>query len=209
VSDHDLWHARWLEEMITVLDAHPEVVLAYPEHIRMLPERSEIVRKEFDTSGVLSPVARISRAARRMLAGNMIYGLMRAEALEGAGVFRGVVTPDRQVLLALSLFGQFRQVHEVLWYREMVRAFDIERQRDVFFPDGAPFYVYLPSQLQHCALLFWDFAVLGKGRPRVGRVTGLCAALIQLWQSSLRTLTLPKSEWRLPGLGATTPKAEP
>jgi glycosyltransferase involved in cell wall biosynthesis len=209
VSDHDLWHARWLDEMIAVLDGHPDVVLVYPEHIRMLPERSEIVRKEFDTSGVASRMVRISRSARRMLAGNMIYGLMRAEALDAAGVFRGVVTPDRQVLLALSLFGQFRHVHEVLWYREMVRAFDIERQREVFFPDGAPFYVYLPSQLQHFAVLFWDFAVLGKGRPHFGRVTGLCGALIQLWQSSLRTLTLPKSEWRLPGLGPTAPKAEP
>ena len=208
VSDHDLWHARWLDELIAVLDAHPEVVLAYPENIRMLPERSEIARKEFETFGVTSRAARMRSSARRMLAGNMIYGLVRVEALAAAGVFRAVVTPDRQVLLALSLFGQVRQVPEVLWYREILRGFDIERQREVFFPDGAPFYVYLPSQLQHFAVLFWDFAVLGKGRPHFGRVAGLRGALIQLWQSSLRTLTLPKSEWRLPGLGSTAPKAE-
>jgi glycosyltransferase involved in cell wall biosynthesis len=202
VSDHDLWHARWLHELITVLDAHPEIVLAYPEHIRMLPERSEIARTGFETVGVTSRVARISRSARRMLAGNMIYGLMRADALQAAGVFRGVVTPDRQVLLALSLFGQVRQVPEVLWYREMLREFDIERQRKVFFPDGAPFYVYLPSQLQHFAVLLWDFVVLGRGRPQFGRLTGLGGSLVQLWQSSVRTLTLPKSDWRLPGLRA-------
>ena len=77
------------------------------------------------------------------------------------------------------------------------------------FPNGVPWYMYLPSHIQHCAVLFWDYGVRGKGRPRVGRVTGLCAALIQLWQSSLRTLTLPKSEWRLPGLGSTAPKADP
>jgi glycosyltransferase involved in cell wall biosynthesis len=207
VSDHDLWHARWLDELITVLDTQPDVVLVYPEHIRMLPERSEIVRKEFDTVGVASRAARISRSARRMLAGNMIYGLMRVEVLQAAGVFRAVVTPDRQVLLAMSLFGQVRHVPEVLWYREILRVFDLDRQREVFFPDGAPFYVYLPSQLQHFALLFWDFAVLGEGRPHFGRLTGLRCALIQLWQSSLRTLTLPKSEWRLPWLRAT-PKAE-
>jgi len=208
VSDHDLWHARWLHELVTVLDTHPDVVLVYPEHVRMLPERSEIVRKDFDTVGVASRARRISTSARRMLAGNMIYGLMRVEALEAAGVFRAVVTPDRQVLLAMSLFGQTWQVPEVLWYREILRVFDIERQREVFFPDGAPFYTYLPSQLQHFALLFWDFAVLGKGRPSFGRVTGMGCALIQLWQSSLRTLTLPKSEWRLPGLRSTAPKAE-
>jgi hypothetical protein len=144
-----------------------------------------------------------------MLAGNMIYGLMRVEALEAAGVFRAVVTPDRQVLLALSLFGQVRQVPEVLWYREILRGFDIGRQREVFFPDGAPFYAYLPSQVQHFALLVWDFAVRGKGRPQFGRLTGLRCALIQLWQSALRTLTLPKSEWRLPGVRTAPPRTAP
>jgi glycosyltransferase involved in cell wall biosynthesis len=208
VSDHDLWHARWLHELITVLDTQPEVVLVYPQHIRMLPERSEIARTGFETVGVTSRAARIGRSARRMLAGNMIYGLMRADALAAAGVFRAVITPDRQVLLALSLFGQVRQVPEVLWYREMLRDFDIERQRQVFFPDGAPFYAYLPTQLQHFAVLVWDFGVLGNGRPQFGRITGLGCALIQLWQSSLRTLTLPKSAWRLPWLRSTAPRAE-
>src|SRR5262245_39672972 len=37
VSDHDLWHARWLEELVPVLDASPEVVLAYPEGVRVVP----------------------------------------------------------------------------------------------------------------------------------------------------------------------------
>lgn len=208
VSDHDLWHARWLDELVTVLEMRPEVVLVYPEHIRMLPERSEIARTEFETFGVTSRAARIRSSARRMLAGNMIYGLMRADALEAAGVFRAVITPDRQVLLALSLFGQVRQVPEVLWYREILRVFDIERQRAVFFPDGAPFYAFLPTQIQHFAVLVWDFAVLGNGRPHFGRLSGLRCALIQLWQSSLRTLTLPKSEWRLPGLGSPAPRSE-
>jgi hypothetical protein len=103
-----------------------------------------------------------------MLAGDMIYGLIRADALEAAGVFRHVVTPDRQVLLALSLFGGVRYVSEVLWYREMERDFDLERQRKVFFPDGTPVYAYLPSHVQHCASLLWDFGIRGRG----GRISG-------------------------------------
>lgn len=198
VSDHDLWHARWLQELVAVLDAHPDVVLAHPEYLRMLPQRSEIARKEFDTFGVTARSERLRKSARYMLAGNMIYGLMRAEALEAAGVFRPVLTPDRQVLLALSLFGQFRQVPEVLWYREILRRFDVERQREAFFPDGAPFYVYLPSHVQHCATLLWDFAVLGRGRPAFGRLAGLGYAAIQLWCSCVRQLAQPKAPWRLP-----------
>jgi glycosyltransferase involved in cell wall biosynthesis len=197
VSDHDLWHARWLHELVAVLDTHPDVVLAYPYHLRMLPERSEVERKEFETTGMTSRAARMRKSARYMLAGNMIYGLMRADAVDRAGVFRPVLTPDRQVLLALSLFGQVAQVPEVLWYREILRVFDVGRQREVFFPNGAPLYIYLPSHVQHCATLLWDFGILGRGRPLFGRLPGLLYAAVQLWCSSVRQLVLPKSEWRL------------
>jgi glycosyltransferase involved in cell wall biosynthesis len=189
VSDHDLWHARWLEELVAVLDRDPEVVLAYCQAIRMLPNRAEMARKPFDTFGIASAAERMRRSARFMLAGDMIYGLMRADVLAAAGVFRRVITPDRQVLLALSQFGQVRQLREVLWYREMHRGFDLDRQREVFFPNGAPLYIYLPSHLQHFATLLWDFAVRGRGRPTVGRIAAIRHATIQLWCSTVRQLT--------------------
>lgn len=198
VSDHDLWHARWLAELVAVLEACPDVVLAYPGAMRMLPARSEIARKGFDTFGVTSRGERLRRSARYMFAGNMIYGLMRAEALEAAGVFRAVLTPDRQVLLALSLFGQFRQVPEVLWYREVLREFDAARQRDVFFPDGVPLYMYLPSHLQHCLTMLWDYGIRGRGRPAFGRLQGVAYAGMQLSFSIARQLAQPKRVWLAP-----------
>ena len=197
VSDHDVWHARWLEEMVSVLDADPDVVLAYPESLRMLEDGARIERKGFETVGIADPGERIRKSARQMLAGDMIYGLVRVHALERAGVFRHVITPDREVLLALSLLGQVKQVREVLWYREVKRVFDLGRQRDVFFPDGAPLYIYLPSHLQHFATLVWDFALRGTGRPAFGRAAGLRCAAIQLWESSIRQFALPKSSPRL------------
>jgi hypothetical protein len=100
------------------------------------------------------------------------------------------------VLLALSLFGQVRQVPEVLWYREIVREFDAERQRQVFFPNGAPLYVYLPSHLQHCATLLWDFAICGRGKPLFGRLAGVAYAIVQLGASWARQWSQPKAEWR-------------
>lgn len=196
VGDHDLWHARWLQEMVSVLDAHPDVVLAYPENLRMMPGRGRMANKEFETFGMASRGARMRKSARHMPAGDVIYGLMRVNALEAAGVFRRVVTPDRQVLLALSLFGQVKQVPEVLWYREVLRVFDVRRQRDAFFPDGVPVYAYLPSHVQHCATLLWDFGVRGKGRPAFGRLSGIRYAAIQLWLSFVGDLVAPKSDWR-------------
>lgn len=198
VSDHDLWHPRWLQEMVAVLDACPDVVLAYPENLRVLPNDARRSGKGFETFGMKSRSERIRHCARHMLAGDMIYGLVRADALAAAGIFRRVVTPDRQVLLALSLFGEFKQVPEALWYREVVRMFDLQRQRRVFFPDGAPLHVYLPSHLQHCATLLWDFGVRGAARPAVGRLAGIRYAALQLWFSFLRQLAVPFAEWRPP-----------
>jgi glycosyltransferase involved in cell wall biosynthesis len=196
VSDHDVWHTRWLQEMVSVLDRCPDVVLAYPENLRMLPDDAKLAGPGFQTFGVTSAGQRIRQSARHMLAGDMIYGLLRIHALEAAGVFRRVITPDRQVLLALSLFGQVMQVPEVLWYREVRQAFNGPRQRELFFPEGAPLYSYLPSHLQHFATLLWDFAVRGRGRPAFGRLSGLRYAALQLWFSCVRDLVQPKADWR-------------
>ena len=188
VSDHDVWHARWLETLVSVLDHESRVVVAYSASLRTTPDDAWLEKKGFDTTGITRASRRIARAAQEMLAGDMIYGLMRAHALAAAGVFRHVVTPDRQILLALSLFGEVRHVPEVLWYREMAREFDLERQRKVFFPDGTPLYAYLPSHVQHSVSLLWDFGIRGKGRPQFGRVAGASYAAVHLWFSVARQL---------------------
>ena len=198
VSDHDVWHARWLETLVEVLDRHPDVVLAYPLHLQIAVGGVRLSAKEktFETFGIADRGERLRRSARYMLSGDMIYGVVRARALEAAGVFRRVITPDRQVLLALALYGQFRQVPEVLWYREFLRRFDIGRQRKAFFPDGVPIHAYMPPHLQHLATLLWDFAIRGRGRPAFGRIAGLRYAASQFWWSCVRDIVRPKSEWR-------------
>ncbi|OFW04181.1 MAG: hypothetical protein A3I61_09350 [Acidobacteria bacterium RIFCSPLOWO2_02_FULL_68_18] len=199
VSDHDVWHARWLQEMVAVLDAHPEVVLAYPHNVQLTSQGARTTEKVkvFETFGISSRAERMRRAARYMRSGDMIYGLVRAEALEAAGVFRRVILPDRYVLLALALFGQFRQVPEVLWYREFISKFDLRRQLKAFFPGGVPFHAHLPPHLQHWAALLWVFAVRGSGRPAFGRLAAVRYAAMQLWWSIVRDVVRPKSDWRV------------
>ena len=195
VSDHDLWSARWLREMVSVLDGDRDVVLAYCESLQMRLNLVKNDTKRFETGGMRDPAERLRTSARYMLAGDMIYGLMRADALQAAGVFHRVLVPDRQVLLALSLLGQVRQVPEILWYREFVRAFSLDRQREAFFPEGSPLYVRLPWYIQHAATLCWDFAVLGRARPAVGRLAAVRYAAIQLRASLLRDIAAPRSGW--------------
>lgn len=197
VSDHDVWHPRWLEVLAGALDAHPGAVMAYPQMQRVFPTERRPVERLFSTAGVVTPLARLRAATSQITAGNCIYGLFRARALEQVGVFRGVLMPDRQVLLALCALGEFVHVPQVLWYREVAGVFSYSRQRQMFFPDRVPLHAYLPANVQHCALSFWDFAVRGRGRPALGRAAGAVYAVMQLVYSIRRETLRDDADWRV------------
>ena len=197
VSDHDVWHPRWLEVLAGALDARPGAVMAYPQMQRVFPTERRPVERLFSTAGVATPLARLRAATSQMTAGNCIYGLFRARALEQVGVFRGVLMPDREVLLALCALGEFVHVPQVLWYREVAGVFSYSRQRQMFFPDRVPLHTYLPANVQHCALLFWDFAVRGRGRPALGRAAGAVYAVMQLVYSIRRETLRDDADWRV------------
>jgi glycosyltransferase involved in cell wall biosynthesis len=192
-SDHDLWHPRWLQELVAALDAHPEVVLAYPLNRRIGAAGELLARKpwSFDTFGVTSRWKRLRRGMVKMSAGNMVYGLFRADILRRAGVYRNVLVPDRLLFTELALYGQFKQVPQVLWFRRWYgRIFSLGRQRKTFFPGRRPLYVYVPWWISHAASLFWILTVRGDGRPEVSRTEGALVAvhglaftgLFHLWQ---------------------------
>jgi hypothetical protein len=177
-----------LEVLVRALDAHPAVVLAYPQVHRVYSDHRRRVTGLFDTVGMTRRQDRLRLAASTMTAGNGVYGLFRAPALAQAGVFRPVLLPDLQILTRLSLLGEFEHVPEVLWYREVSGAFSYTRQREMCFPGRAPLYTYLPPTLQHFGLLLWDLGVRGRGRPAFGRLAGAWYAALQLWDTVAREL---------------------
>ena len=210
-SDHDVWHPRWLQQLVDALDTQQEVVLAYPLNRRIGASGEVLARKPwaFDTAGVTSRWARLRLGIRHMSAGNMVYGLFRIEPLERAGVYRKILVPDRLLFTELALYGQFKQVPQVLWFRRWYgRVFSLGRQRKSFFPGGRPLYMYAPWWISHAASLFWTLTIRGVGRPHVGRVTGVLVALwcllfsglLHLWQSlrALRFYLLEAAEWLKP-----------
>jgi hypothetical protein len=162
VSDHDWWHPRWLERLVAELDADPGAVLAYPITRRVSASGAELEKgpRLFDTTTCADLDARWRHFCHEGVgSGDMIYGLMRAGALQRAGTFRPVLRPDRLLIVELNLQGRIRQVPEVLWYRRQSEGTSVERQRTtLMLPGTEPRGFSWPPWLQHTAILWREYA---------------------------------------------------
>jgi Glycosyl transferase family 2 len=138
-SDHDVWAPTWLERLVAALDGSPRAVLAYPRTQRIDAD-GRVVRGSwrFSTEGMTEPHRRLHHCLRRMVSGDMIYGLFRTAALDRLGFYRPVLAPDRLLLSELALEGEFVQVPELLWSRRHVGLASLTRQRHAFWPDEPP-----------------------------------------------------------------------
>lgn len=162
VSDHDWWHPRWLERLMQALDADRGAVLAYPITRRVSPEGEEIDKgpRLFETAAFEDLQTRWRYFCREGVgAGDMVYGLIRIDALRRAGIFRPVLRPDRLLIAELTLQGRIRQVPEVLWFRRQSSATSVERQRTtLLLPGQAPRWFFWPPWLQHSLVLWREYA---------------------------------------------------
>ena len=168
-SDHDVWEPGWLELLAGELEAHPGAVLAYPVCVRIDESGTELNSRQhrFDTAGERHAGRRLRRSIRAMPAGDMIYGLVRRDALVRSGPFPPVLLPDRLLLARLSLEGEFRQVPVPLWrrrYREGL-TFSAGRQRGAFL-GRPPAHAYLPWWIGH-TLVFARSLSAREGRSRL------------------------------------------
>ncbi len=162
-SDHDRWHPDWLATLVTTLEAHPEVVLAYPITQRIDPAGALLDKpaRPFETFGVADRRRRWTLLSRSdsLAAGDMVYGLMRADAVGRAGVFREVLCPDRLLIAELTLQGEIRQVPDILWFRRQFPEGSIVRQRTTLFATGAARpSAYTPPWYSHARSLWATYA---------------------------------------------------
>jgi glycosyltransferase involved in cell wall biosynthesis len=167
VSDHDRWHPRWLEKLVAELDADPGAVLAYPITRRMDQAGGALEKgpRLFDTADAPDLPSRWRQFCHDGVgSGDMVYGLMRLDALRAAGVFRRVLRPDRLLMAELTLQGRFRQVPEVLWFRRQSETASVDRQRfSLVLPGDEPPGFSGPPWLQHVQVLWREYA---RARPQ-------------------------------------------
>jgi glycosyltransferase involved in cell wall biosynthesis len=162
VSDHDRWHPRWLEKLVAELDADRGAVLAYPVTRRMDQAGGGLEKgpRLFDTADAPDLKARWRRFCHDGIgSGDMVYGLIRLDALRAAGVFRRVLRPDRLLMAELSLQGRFRQVPEALWFRRQADTASVDRQRfSLVLPGDEPPGFSRPPWWQHAEVLWREYA---------------------------------------------------
>ena len=139
VSDHDIWHRKWLEMMVKELDQNPKLALAYPL-TQFVDKSGELVYKHvplFSNHGLSNVEARFRYTTSNLRgSGNTVYGLFRSRALSQAGVFRPTLLPDRLLMIELSLHGQIKQVFSSYWYRRQLAESTLARQKESLFADG-------------------------------------------------------------------------
>jgi hypothetical protein len=193
-SDHDVWSPRFAAALIEALDASPKASAAYSDDavIRdggLLEPRAPSV----DTSDIRGLRSLLRALARKMRAGQMVYGVFRIDVLRRAGGFRHVLYGDRLVLTEAALQGPIVRVPQTLWYKRPTGVFGIARQRHSCFPDRIPLQAYLPWWVVHAVVLAWMLGVRGRGRPSVGRLRGLVVASIYLYENGL---AVADGKWR-------------
>jgi glycosyltransferase involved in cell wall biosynthesis len=151
---HDEWHPDWLSSLVARLDERPEAVLAYPLDAYRDDDGREIAgAAPFATTGVRDPRMRMALAARHMVAGSMVYGLVRLDALLRAGGLQPVLYPDRLLIARLAWLGEFAQEQRVLWRRRLTAEPTRRRQRQAIHPGTPPRRSFLPISVVHGAAL--------------------------------------------------------
>jgi glycosyltransferase involved in cell wall biosynthesis len=185
VGDHDRWEATWLEALVAALDANPQAVLAHPRTAHLETDGSGRKKKlvhTFSTVG-LSPYKRVKAVGLRAKGfGKMVYGLFRLDALKAAGVFRCLLFPDVVLLLELSLYGEFVQVEQILWYRRRTAEFSVSRQRQTLFGGRVPWHAYLPWPLVNAGALWWNASRRRDATSGWRPWLGFCLSGFYLWR---------------------------
>jgi glycosyltransferase involved in cell wall biosynthesis len=118
----DLLAPTCLERLVATLDASPpSVVLAYP-HTQLIDAGGSVTGEFVDELAAghgAPPYVRAHRVASRISLGNVIFALIRTDALAQTRLHGNYAEADYVLLTELALVGEFRVVPEPLFRRRI------------------------------------------------------------------------------------------
>jgi hypothetical protein len=148
-GDHDLWHPTFISRCVSILEADPMTVLAYSRTmlIDLDGHPLELMPDQIDTRNMPS-LQRYKHIIWTLHACNMVYGVIRRDALIQTIDLRPVWGSDFFLLAKLSLKGTFAQIPEPLFYRRKNRSNQsIESHKKRLFHALDPETAYLREKM--------------------------------------------------------------
>jgi len=119
-ASNDLCQPRFLEVCVAVLDARPDVVLAYPKTILFDSNRDRY--EEYEDNMCLDqddPVERFRSCYERLRLNNAFNGVIRTRELRCTTLHWDYPGSDVALMPELSLYGKFIEIPERLFFRRM------------------------------------------------------------------------------------------
>ncbi|HSE27783.1 MAG TPA: glycosyltransferase family 2 protein [Gemmatimonadales bacterium] len=137
----DLWHPTFVEKCVAVLEARPDVVLAYPRS--NIVDAAGAVIRTFDDPLDLpeaSPSVRVRRVIEESTLCHAHLGVIRRSAMLHTGLIGSELASDIRFLAEMAMLGKFAVVPEHLFGRRFHEASsswareDAEWQRRYYAP---------------------------------------------------------------------------
>jgi glycosyltransferase involved in cell wall biosynthesis len=122
-ASDDYFAPESLEACVATLDANPDAVLCYPGTIlvdgegRFLRDYDDDLDLRMD-----DPVERYRQVVARIVLVNVIYGLIRSDAVRRTGLISHFFGADQVFVAELALQGKFLAIDRPLFYRRMHEA---------------------------------------------------------------------------------------
>src|SRR5262249_37738103 len=136
----DLCAPEFLEKCVAILDEHPEVVLCYPK-TTIIDEHGKVIRQYEDGLDLRYPKAcdRFRWAINHIVECNAVFGVVRSNILRKTSLIQNYFSSDTILLTELTLYGQFYEVPERLFFRRhhpkaSSSNTSIESQQEFFDP---------------------------------------------------------------------------
>ena len=164
---------------VAALDANPDAVLCYPK-TSLVDANGTVLRGYDDNLDLRSPDAaeRFRMALAQIGLVNVIYGLMRTDALGQTRLMGTFVGADEVLVFELALQGKFLELPQSAFYRRIhEKAFSqmtATADKQAFFDPQTRgrFYLYLWQHYRQC--------LLGIAHAPVSRATKLRATAVLL-----------------------------
>ncbi len=120
---HDMWDKTFINRCAEILNNDSSVVLCYPQTMLIDLEDNElgIMPDNLDTRFLTDASQRFHRTMWELTWCNIIYGLIRSNALRKTRLSVPVIGLDHLLLAELSLIGTFVQIPLPLFYRRQNR----------------------------------------------------------------------------------------